>query len=170
MSIHASLLQMKKLLHQLDGWLDKAVAYATLKKFDANTLLQARLAPDMFPLLRQVQAVCDQAKYAAARTAGKQSPAHPDTETTIDELKQRIASVSAYLGEFSAADFEGANDRTVTTPRWEGKHLTATDYFVEHAQPNFYFHLGMVYSLLRHNGVDVGKRDFLGELSWIRPA
>jgi uncharacterized protein len=166
MSLYTFVLQMKKLLRGVDGWLDKAVAHATAKKFDPNTLLQSRLAPDMFPLIRQVQAVCDQAKFAAARTAGKDPPSHPDTEQTVDELRKRIASVIAYLDGFSAADFEGVEGRTISLPRWEGKSLTAFDYFVEHAQPNFYFHLTATYAILRHNGVDVGKRDYLGTLSF----
>lgn len=166
MSIHASVLEMKKLLRNVEGWLDKAVSFAATKKFDANTLLQARLAPDMFPLLRQIQAVCDQAKYAAFRTAGKQPPSHPDTEETIDQLRMRIASVVTALGELGAKDFEGADDRSVTTPRWEGKSMTASNYFLQHAQPNFFFHLMAVYAILRNNGVEVGKKDFLGELPW----
>jgi len=167
MSLYVHVLEMKKLLRGVDGWLDKAVAFAQAKKFDPNTLLQARLAPDMFPLVRQVQAVCDQAKYAVGRTTGKEIPSHPDTEQTIDDLKKRVAAVVAYLDSFSEKDFAEIASRTVTTPRWEGKHMTATNYFVEHAQPNFFFHLAMTYALLRNNGVDVGKRDFLGALTWI---
>ena len=166
MSIYPFVLEMKKLLRGLDGFLDKAVAYAATKKFDPNVLLQSRLAPDMFPLLRQVQSVCDQAKYAVSRVTGRETPSHPDTEQTIDDLKKRIATVIGYLDEYSEKDFDGIESRTVTTPRWEGKSLTATNYFVEHAQPNFYFHLTTAYAILRHNGVDVGKRDFLGQLTW----
>ena len=166
MSVHVLVLEMKKLLRGVDGWLDKTVAFATAKKFDPNTLLQARLAPDMFPLVRQIQATCDQAKYAAARAAAKEPPAHPDTETTIDELRKRIASVVSYLEGFTAQDFAGVEDRTLSLPRWEGKSMTALDYVVEHAQPNFFFHLMATYALLRHNGVDIGKRDYLGQLSF----
>jgi hypothetical protein len=166
MSIHVFLLEMKKLLGSLDHCIDKAIAYAGAKKFDPNVLAQARLAPDMFPFVRQVQATCDQAKFAAARLAGKDAPSHPDTEQTLEECKKRIATVVAYLDTFSAKDFEGVSDRTVTTPRWEGKSMTAINYFVEHAQPNFYFHLTSAYAILRHNGVDVGKRDYLGALTW----
>ena len=166
MSPHVIVLEMKKLLGQLHGMLDKAVTYAQTKKFDPNVLLQMRLAPDMFPFVRQVQAVCDQAKFAAARTAGKEVPSHPDTEASIDDLKKRIGTVIAFLDTFSANDFEGTDDRSVTTPRWEGKSMTATNYLIEHAQPNFYFHLAMAYALMRHAGVDVGKRDFLGALTW----
>jgi uncharacterized protein len=164
--IHTIVLEMKKLLGGLDGWLDKSVAHAGVKKFDPNTLLQSRLAPDMFPLMRQIQATCDQAKFAAARTAGVDPPSHPDTEQTIDEARKRIAAVVAYLDGFNASSFDGAESRSISLPRWEGKSLSATDYLVEHAQPNFFFHLTMVYAILRHNGVDVGKRDFLGTLSF----
>lgn len=166
MSVYPFLLEMKKLLGNLDRCIDKAVAHAAAKKFDPNVLLQSRLAPDMFPFVRQVQSVCDQAKFAAARLSGREAPSHPDTEQTIGEVKQRIATVIAYLDSFSEADFAGVTDRTVTTPRWEGKSLTAMNYFIEHSQPNFYFHLTTAYAILRHNGVDVGKRDYIGQLSW----
>jgi hypothetical protein len=165
MSLHVFVLEMKKLLGCVDGWLDKAVAHAGAKKYDANILLQSRIAPDMFPLIRQIQAVCDQAKYAAARPAGKEAPSHPDTETTIDDAKRRIAAVIGYLDGFKKEDFAGVEGRTISLPRWEGKSMTAVDYFVEHVQPNFYFHLSMTYAILRHNGVDLGKRDFLGAMS-----
>jgi uncharacterized protein len=166
MSIYVFIGEMKKLLRSLDGCIDKAVAYASAKKFDPSVLVQARLAPDMFPFVRQVQATCDQAKYAAARLAGREVPSHPDTEQTMDDLKKRIATVIAYLDTFSEKDFEGIDSRTVTTPRWEGKSMTALNYFVEHAQPNFYFHLTTAYAILRENGVDVGKRDYLGAMTW----
>jgi hypothetical protein len=166
MSIYVFVLEMKKLLRNLDSCLDKAVAYAGAKKFDPNVLLQMRLAPDMFPFVRQIQSTCDSAKFAVARCSGKDAPSHPDTEQTMDELKKRIATVVEYLDGFSEKDFAGIEDRTVTTPRWEGKSMTATNYFVEHAQPNFYFHLAMAYAILRNNGVDIGKRDYLGQMTW----
>ena len=128
--------------------------------------MQTRLAPDMFPFVRQVQAACDAAKFAAARCAGQEAPSHADTEQTVDEIKKRIAAVVAYLDSFSEKSFEGIEGRTVTTPRWEGKSMTATNYFVEHAQPNFFFHLTTAYAILRNSGVDVGKRDYLGQLTW----
>ena len=166
MSIYPFILEMKKLLRSLDGCIDKAAAHASAKKFDPNVLVQARLAPDMFAFARQVQSTCDQAKYAASRLAGREPPSHPDTEQTLDDLKKRIATVVAYLDGFSEKDFEGIADRSVARPHWEGKSLTALHYFVEHAQPNFYFHLTTAYAILRHNGVDVGKRDFIGQLTW----
>lgn len=169
MSLYPLLLEIKKLLGGLDAWLDKATAHAAAKKFDPSVLLQSRLAPDMFPLIWQIRAACEQAKFAAARTAGKEVPSHADTEQTIDDVRKRIASVVSYLGEFSARDFEGTDERSVTTPRWDGKSMTATHYFIEHAMPNFFFHLTTSYAILRHNGVDVGKRDYLGALSYRAP-
>ncbi|HEX3757222.1 MAG TPA: DUF1993 domain-containing protein [Kofleriaceae bacterium] len=166
MSLHLIVLEMKKLLGSLDACLEKAAAHAAAKKFDPSVLLQSRLAPDMFPLIRQVQITCDQAKYAASRAAGKDTPSHPDTEQTVDEIRARIAAVIGYLGGFSASDFEGANARTISLPRWEGKSMTATDYVIEHAMPNFFFHYTTVYAILRHNGVEVGKRDYLGALTF----
>lgn len=167
MSLYPFVLEMKKLLGSLDGCLEKAVVDAAARKFDVDVLLQSRLAPDMFPLVRQIQAVCDQAKYAVGRTSGREIPSHPDTETTVAQLRTRIGAVQAYLSDFSDGDFSSIEGRTVTTPRWEGKHMTATNYFVEHALPNFYFHLSMAYAILRHNGVPVGKRDYLGALTYV---
>ncbi len=164
MTLFPILLEMKKLLKNMDGWLDKAAAHAAAKGYDPNVLLQARLAPDMFPLVRQFQSACDNAKFAAAFTTGQEPPAHADTEQTFEEVRGRIAAVIGYLDSFTAKDFEGTDSRTVRRPRWEGKSMTASDYFIEQAMPNFFFHLTTAYAILRHNGVDVGKRDFLGQL------
>jgi uncharacterized protein len=166
MSPYLIIVEMQKLLGSLDTFLGKAVTFAESKKFDANVLLQCRLAPDMFPLVRQVQATCDQAKYAAGRTTGREMPVHDDSEQTISDLRARIAAVATYLATFGEQDFAAIGDRTVTTPRWEGKSMTAEAYLLEHAQPNFFFHLSMTYAILRHNGVDVGKRDYLGALPY----
>jgi uncharacterized protein len=166
MTLYPVVLEMKKLLENMGGWLDKAESHAAEKGYDANVLLQSRLAPDMFPLVRQFQNACDNAKFAAAFTTGKEPPAHPDTEQTMDEVRARIATVIAYLDGFTAEDFEGTDSRTVRRPRWEGKSMTATDYFLEHAVPNFFFHLTTVYAILRHNGVELGKRDYLGRLNF----
>jgi hypothetical protein len=166
MSLYPVFLEVKKLLGTVPIWLDKAVAHATAKKFDPNVLLQCRLAPDMFPLVRQIQMACDQAKFGAGRATGKEFPSHPDTEQTIDEVRTRIASVLAYLDGFTAQDFEGTDDRSISLQRWEGKSMSATGYFVEQALPNFFFHLTNAYAILRHNGVDVGRRDFLGAITY----
>ena len=163
--IYQSIQQMKKMLGQLDTWLTKTTEFAQKKTFDANTLLSYRLAPDQFPLVRQVQTACDTAKLAAARLSGKEAPKHADDEQTFEALHARVQSVVAYLGGFTAADFAGADKRVITTPRWEGKTMTGEDYFLEHATPNFYFHATHVFAILRHNGVDIGKMDYLGKLS-----
>jgi uncharacterized protein len=166
MSLYPTLLEMKKLLGNMSGWLDKAESHASARKYEPDTLLQARLAPDMFPLVRQFQNACDNAKFAAAFTTGKEPPSHPDTEQTFAEVRARIATVIDYLGTFTARDFEGADRQTVKRPRWEGKSLSGTDYFLEQAMPNFFFHLTMAYAILRHNGVELGKRDYIGKLSF----
>lgn len=154
--------QMKKHLGQLDGWLGAAAEYAKSKSFDADILVGMRLAPDMFPLARQVQICCDSAKLAASYLSGKPAEAQPDTEATLAELRNRVQSVIRYLEGFSAADFAGAADRVVSQPRWKGEWMTGQDYLLQHALPNFFFHLTTAYAILRHNGVGIGKRDFLG--------
>ncbi|RYZ43583.1 MAG: DUF1993 domain-containing protein [Myxococcaceae bacterium] len=161
--------QMKKQLRQMDSWLETAAAFAKTKSFDPNIFLGFRLAPDQLPFARQVQIACDSAKLAASRLTGKEAPSHPDTEQTLEQLSARIKSVIAYLDGFSARDFEGADARSITQPRWEGKTMTGADYFLEHAVPNFFFHLTHVYALLRHNGVNLGKADYLGTLSLRAP-
>jgi uncharacterized protein len=161
--------QMKKQLRQMATWFDAAETHASAKSFDVNVLTQARLSPDQFPLVRQVQIACDTAKLGASRLTGKDAPGQPDTEKTFEELRARIASVLAYLDGFTPEDFEGTKTRVVTQPRWEGKIMDGGDYFLEHVVPNFYFHTTHVYALLRHNGVPVGKRDYLGPLSQRMP-
>jgi hypothetical protein len=166
MSLYPNVLEMKKLLGHMPGWLDKAESHASAKGYEANTLLQARLAPDMFPLVGQFQNACDSAKFAAAFTTGKEPPSHPDTEQTLGEIRARIASVIDYLATFSARDFEEVEKRIVQRPRWEGRSMRAVDYFIEQGQPNFFFHFTMAYAILRHKGVDLGKRDYIGKLSF----
>jgi uncharacterized protein len=161
--------QMKKMLGQLDKWLETADNHAKTKSFDPNVFLGIRLAPDQFPFSRQVQTACDTAKLATARLTGKEAPSHPDTEKTIDELRARVRTVIDYLDGFSAKDFEGAATRTVSQPRWEGKTMTGADYFLEHGLPNFFFHITHAYAILRANGVSLGKRDYLGPLNLRAP-
>jgi len=166
MTLYPIVLEMRKLLGNMGGWLDKAESHASAKGYDPNTLLQARLAPDMFPLVSQFQSACDNAKFAVAFSTGKEPPSHPDTEQTFAEVRARIAKVIDYLGTFSDKDFEGTDSRSVSRPRWEGRSLSGTDYFLEQAMPNFFFHLTTAYAILRHNGVELGKRDYLGKLSF----
>lgn len=154
--------QMKKMLGQLSKWLDAAETQAKAKGFNPDVLVEARLAPDQFAFARQVQSACDTAKLAASRLTAKDAPSHPDTEKTLGELKARIASVVAYLDGIAEADYADAAGRVITTPRWEGKIMLGADYFMEHALPNFFFHVSHAYAILRHNGVPIGKRDYLG--------
>lgn len=164
-----SLNQMKKVLGQMDKWLATSAEHAKTKSFDPNVFLTERLAPDQFPFPRQVQIACDTAKLAASRLSGKEAPSHPDTEASIEDLRSRVASTIKYLDGFTAKDFDSAATRVITQPRWEGKTMTGADYFLEHATPNFYFHASHVYAILRHNGVGLGKRDYLGALSLKQP-
>ena len=165
MSTYETIQQMKKMVANLDRWLEKAVAYADTKKFDPNVLVGARLAPDMYPLSRQVQAACDNAKFAAARLTAKEPPKHADTETTMGELRDRCKTVLAYLDGFTGKDFEGAEQRKVVVPYLQGKFSYGADYLCQQALPNFMFHVSMAYAILRHNGVDLGKRDYIGSIA-----
>lgn len=160
----ASVPPFKKMIDNLGRWLETAAAHADTKKFDPNVLVTSRLAPDQYPLVKQVQSACDSAKFAAARLTGKEAPKHPDTETTLDELRARVRTCSAYLATFKASDFDGAEARMITLPFLEGKLLTATEYLFGMATPNFYFHLTTAYAILRHNGVALGKMDYIGAL------
>lgn len=156
--------QFTKMLKNLHFILDKGAYFAESKKIDMEILLNSRLAPDQFNLIRQVQIACDTAKLGAARLAGIEAPVHEDKEKTLPELKARIEDVIKFLGTLKAEDFQGASERKISQPRWEGKYLTGEEYAIQHAIPNIYFHITTAYSILRHNGVDVGKKDYLGEM------
>lgn len=153
-------------LNALSVILDKAEAHAEAKKIDPTVLLNARLFPDMFPLTRQVQIACDQAKNGAARLAGLEPPKHEDNEKTFAELKARIAKALAYVKTLDAKAIDVATDRQVTFPLGPNNkgHMKGADYLNHFALPNFYFHLTTAYDILRHCGVEIGKRDFLGAI------
>jgi uncharacterized protein len=157
--------QFKKQLGQLSSWLAAATAHAEAKKFDPNLFVGFRLAPDQFAFARQVQIACDTPKNAASLLTGKPAPSYPDTEQTLGELATRITNTIAFLDTLSPTDFETAATRVVTQPRWEGKVMKGADYYHEHVVPNFFFHLSHCYAILRHNGVPLGKKDYLGTLS-----
>ena len=163
-----TVVQFSKALSNLSAILDKGAAYAEVKKFDVAVLLNSRLAADQFNLIRQVQIACDTAKLGVARLTGtvESAPVHADTETTLAELKARIQSVQEYLAGFKPEDFAGTAERHISQPRWEGKYLTGTEFAIQHAIPNIYFHITTAYAILRHNGVDVGKKDFLGSMPY----
>jgi len=153
-------------LTALSGVLDKAAAFAASKKIDGSVLLNYRLAPDMFALGRQVQAACDQAKNGGARLAGIEPPKFEDTETTIDQLKERIAKTIAFLKTLDAKAIAGSLGREISFPLGPNNkgHMQGADYLNHFVLPNFYFHLTAAYAIVRHCGVDVGKRDFLGAI------
>lgn len=166
MSTFETISQFARMLKNLDRWLQQATAYAEKKSFDPEVFAQARLAPDQFALVRQVQSACDAAKYAAAYLSGQKAPSHPDTETTISELRARIDTCVRYLGGFQAPDFAGADERRVAPPWMEGHSVRGDHYLARLSVPNFYFHVTTAYAILRHNGVELGKRDFIGVRNW----
>jgi hypothetical protein len=151
------------LLGALSKVLDKGAAFAEAKKFDPSVLVGARLAPDMFPLSRQVQIASDTAKGGAARLAGVEVPSYGDDETTIDQLKARIAKTIAFIDSLAPAQFEGSETRQIVLKMRMGDlTFTGERYLFAFVIPNLTFHCTTAYDILRHNGVDVGKRDFLG--------
>lgn len=158
--------QATKMLRNLNSIFGKAETYATAKKVDFEVLLQSRLAIDMLPLVRQVQIACDTVKLGASRLTAKEAPTHADDEKSLADVRARIQSTIGYLESLKKSDFDGASERKVTTPRWEGKWLTGTDYLHHHVLPNLYFHVTTAYAILRHNGVEIGKKDYLGELPY----
>jgi len=156
---------LSNMVRNLGVLLDKGAEHAKAKNFDMQVLLNARLAPDQYPLLRQVQAACDAAKFVGARLASKEPPKNPDTETTHEELRARIASTLAFLETITAKDCEGAETRMTPLPFMPGKGMMVPDYVSQLGVPNFYFHLTTAYAILRHNGVALGKTDFITGLT-----
>jgi len=156
--------QLIKMLKNVDQWLVTTISHAEKKKFDVNNLMKFRLAPDQFALDKQLQTICDNAKFIAGRLTGKEWPAHPDTEAAFAELRTRIAAVVSYLEAFKPDDFAGAGDRKIVLPWMQDKWMTGDEYVAQFALPNFYFHAVTAYAILRHNGVELGKRDFLGNV------
>jgi hypothetical protein len=159
----ASAPRFANMLKNLAAILDKARSHAEAKKIDPLVLTSARLFPDMFPLSRQVQIACDTAKGAVARLAGVEVPKHEDFEQTIDELKARIAKTIDFVSSVSAAQIDGSEDKEMVL-KLGGREVTynGLQYLLGQALPNFYFHVTTAYNILRHNGVDVGKRDYIG--------
>ena len=153
-------------LNALSGVLDKAEAFAAAKKIDPAVLLQSRLTPDMFDLTRQLQVATDGARRGTARLAGTEAPKVEDNETTIAQLKERIAKTVAYLKTLDRQAIDASAERDITFPLGpEHKgHMKGGDYLNHFMLPNFYFHCTAAYAILRHCGVDIGKRDFLGEI------
>lgn len=160
---HASVPVFSQMLTSLSGLLGKAEAFAAARKIDGAVLLGSRLAPDMFPLTRQVQVAADFAKGASARLAGVEVPKYADDEATIAELKGRIDKTLAFIGGLDRAAIAAADDRDVTiTLRGAPLTFKGRPYLLHFALPNFYFHHAMAYAILRENGVDLGKGDYMG--------
>jgi hypothetical protein len=159
----ASAPRFAAMLKNLSGLLDKAQAHCEAKKIDPLVLTGARLYPDMFPLSRQVQIACDAAKGALARLAGVEIPKHEDTEKTFDELKGRINKTLEFMATLKAPQIDGSEEKEVVL-KLRGKDVSfkGQPYLLGFAYPNFYFHVATTYAILRHNGVEVGKGDFLG--------
>jgi hypothetical protein len=152
-------------INALIAILDKAAAHAAAKKIDPAVMLGWRLAPDMFALSRQIQTVTDQAKNGSARLAGLEPPRFEDNETTVDQLKERLAKTVAYLKTLDTKAIDSSSDREITFPLGPAKGLMkGADYLNHFVLPNFYFHLTAAYSIVRQCGVDIGKRDFLGTI------
>jgi hypothetical protein len=158
--------QFARTLKNLDAILEKTIQHAQARKFDVNNFCSARLTPDMLPFLAQVRIACDNAKAAAANLAGKVAPKHEDTETTVEDLRARIAKCVAYLDTFTEKDFENTSPKTIAKLAYPpGKALYADEYLFARQIPNFYFHVSMAYALLREGGVEIGKDDYLGQLN-----
>ncbi|WP_454650273.1 DUF1993 domain-containing protein [Bradyrhizobium liaoningense] len=153
-----------QMLNSVTGLLTKAEAHCAAKKIDPGVLLGSRLFPDMLPLSRQVQLVSDYATRGCARLTQSEVPSTPDTETSIAELKQRLAKTIDYVKSFKPEQFEGADAKDVTFPVGPGKTITMTgqQFLSSFSLPNLYFHAATAHGILRHNGVEIGKRDFLG--------
>lgn len=145
-------------------WLDKAEAHAEARKFDSVNYLGLRLAPDMLPLVKQIQIASDAAKGAMARLAGAEIPSWEDNEASLADLRARVQKTIDYVKGFSAAQIDGSEDKPITIPRRSGEPLQfgGETYLKHFALPNFYFHVTTTYALLRHAGVDLGKGDYLG--------
>lgn len=161
----ASVPRIVNMLTNLNHLLGKAQAHVESKKWNESALTQFRLYPDMFPLTRQVQIACDTAKGVVARLAGVEIPAYEDNEVTLEELQQRVAKTMAFVQGFSAAQIDGTEDKDIVTKRGEVEtHYKGMQFLLNHAMPNLYFHVTTAYAILRHNGVEIGKRDYLGKI------
>lgn len=162
----ASVPLLKQVLHSLDALLSKAETHVKEKKIDPTAILQARLFPDMFPFTRQVQIASDNAKGIAARLAGVEVPSYPDTEQSFEELHVRLAKTLAFLDTIKPEQVDGSEERHIVVYKGTPYEMqfNGHTYLVNYGLPNFLFHVTTAYGLLRHNGIDVGKKDFIGQI------
>ena len=152
-----------RMFGNLLAWLDKAEAHATAKKFDTSVLLAARLAPDMLPFTRQIQIACDGPKFGVARLAGVEAPKFEDNEASFAELRERVRKTIDYVQSVPADQIDGTEDKDISVPRRDGAVIMKGEFYLKHfVLPNFFFHVTTTYALLRHNGVELGKADYLG--------
>ncbi len=159
----ASIPPMLRMLRNLAAILEKAAAHAEAHRIDPAVLVGARLFPDMLPLSKQVQIATDHAKGAAARLAGVEPPKYEDTEASFPELLARLNKTATYLESFQPAQIDGSDERAISvTVRGNTLEFRGAEYLVGYALPNFYFHVTTAYAILRHNGIDIGKKDYLG--------
>ena len=163
-SMHsASVPVFVRMLGNMTTWLDKAEAHAAAKKFEPSVYLETRLAPDMLPFTKQVQIACDAAKFCVARLSGTEAPKFEDSETTVAQLRDRIRKTVDYVQSVPAAQIDGSDEKEISVPRRDGAILMKGEMYLKHfVLPNFFFHVTTVYALLRHNGVELGKADYLG--------
>src|SRR5262245_38902612 len=159
--------QCSQSLKNVEPWLDKAEQFAAAKQFDVGVLLNGRLAPDMKPLIYQVQSACDYVKAAAAWLSGQTPPKHEDNEQTVDELRARLRKTVNFAESVTEAQYDGAEGRKGSFSWAPGKVICGEDYLLKMTIPNVYFHIAMAYAILRNGGVDVGKMDFLGPINLV---
>src|SRR3981081_3638965 len=159
--------QCTQTMKNLETCLDKAEQHAAAKTFDVCLLMISRLAPDMKDFIYQVQSACDYVKAGAAWLSGQTPPKHEDNEQTIDELRARIRKTVAFAESVKEAQYAGASERKVKLSWAPGKVIGGEDYLLQMAIPNIFFHIAMAYAILRHNGVNVGKMDFLGPINLV---
>jgi hypothetical protein len=166
-SMHsASVPIFTRMLGHVLQWMDKAEAHAQAKKFDTSIYLSARLAPDMLPFTKQIQIACDAAKFGVARLGGVEAPKFEDTEASLADLRERIRKTLEFIRSVPADAIDGTDAKDVIVPRRDGNiTMKGEAYLKNYVLPNFFFHVTTAYALLRHNGVELGKGDYLGSLS-----
>jgi hypothetical protein len=165
---YQAIAQCTQAVKNIEGWLDKVEEHAAAKHLDVGALMTGRLVPDMKPFIYQIQSACDYLKAAAAWLSGQKPPKHEDTEQTIDEMRARIRKTVAFVESVAEAQYAGAAEQRVSLSfAPAGKVLVGENYLLQMTIPNVYFHVAMAYAVLRHNGVDVGKMDFLGPIDWV---
>ena len=159
--------QFSQILKNLLSWMEKANAYADHKKFDVAVLMESRLAPDQYNFIRQVQIACDAAKGAAARLAGQEPPKHEDNEKTYAEVRARVQKTIDFINSVKPDQMKDADAKRVSLPFMQGRSMAGDTFLRQIATPNFYFHIVTAYAILRHNGVDLGKMDFIAHVDFV---